>query len=234
MRAVLLAGGRGTRLRPYTTVLPKPLMPVGDKSILEILVAQLQHSGFRRLTISLGHLAHLVKAVIGNGDSWEVSVDYSIEDSPLGTAGPLALVPELNETFLVLNGDVLSNLDFDELLSFHKKQEACVTIASHKRRIDVDYGVLRRSGRLLEGYDEKPVIDYEVSMGIYVIEPRVLQYIQPNEYMDFPDLVQFLLTEGEDVAVFDFDGIWFDLGREEDFKSVQKQLPELRTKISFL
>ncbi len=234
MRAVLLAGGKGTRLRPYTTVLPKPLMPVGDKSILEILIAQLQDSGFHKVTISLGHLAHLVRAVIGNGDKWDVAIDYSIEDVPLGTSGPLALVPELDETFLVLNGDILCNIDFRELLAFHREQGACLTIAAHARRVDIDYGVLYKSGHVLKNYDEKPSIDYEVSMGIYVFEPEVLQYIQPNTRMDFPDLIQILMNEGKDIAVFGFDGIWYDLGREEDFKSVQKQLPDLKKSISSL
>lgn len=234
MQAVVLAGGKGTRLRPYTAILPKPLLPVGDRPILEVLIRQLRNCGIDRLTISLGHLAHLVQAVLGNGHKFGIKIDYAIEDFPLGTCGPLSLIERPDEPFFVLNGDVLTNLDFTELMEFHRARTGYITIAGHKRQVAIDYGVLRRVGDILHQYDEKPVIDYEVSMGVYVFDPYVLKYIQPNTYIDFPDVIKILLANHERVSIYEFDGIWYDLGRQEDFVEVQDRLETLRTRIAFL
>lgn len=234
MRAVVLAGGKGTRLRPYTAILPKPLLPVGDRPILEVLIRQLRSFRIDRVTISLGHLAHLVQAVLGNGDQFGITIDYAIEDSPLGTCGPLSLVETPDEPFLVLNGDVLTDLDFGKLMEFHRSRKGFVTIAAHKRQVAIDYGVLRKDGEVLEHYDEKPVIDYEVSMGVYVFDPYVLNYIKPRTYMDFPDLIKILLTNNEPVSIYEFNGIWYDLGRQEDFVFVQDRFSELKDRVLFL
>ena len=217
MRAVILAGGQGTRLRPYTTILPKPLMPVGDKAIVEIIIDQLKHHGFNHITVALGHLAHLIQAVLGNGDRHQMTVDYSIEDVPLGTSGPLALIEDLDGPFLVMNGDILSNIDFNEVVRFHKEQDAIATIAVHKRLVKIDYGVLNRSGYALLNYQEKPVFDYEVSTGVYVLDSSVLRYIIPSTRLDFPDLIQRLVGNREKVACYPFSGIWYDLGRRRRF-----------------
>ncbi len=234
MRAVILAGGKGTRLLPYTTILPKPLMPVGERAILEILIRQLQECGFNNLTICLGHLAHIVQSVLSNGNKFRSRITYSIEDVPLGTSGPLSLVPGLDGTFMVVNGDVLCNLDYGELIRFHRSRNASLTIATHQRTVHVDYGIVHTSGDRLTKYEEKPVIKYQVSMGVYVFEPSVLKYIPPCTYLDFPDLVQTLLRQGEHVCQYPFDGIWFDLGRIEDFQEVHDRYEDLKKAIPFL
>jgi NDP-sugar pyrophosphorylase family protein len=181
----------------------------------------------------VGHLAHLIQAVLGDGDRFKVKIDYSVEDFPLGTAGPLAEVNGLDDTFLVVNGDVLTNLDFRSLRNFHRDSGAVATVAIHKRWVNINYGVVRRSGDLLAQYDEKPTIDYEVSMGVYVFESRILDFIPGESYLDFPDLVRILLDAGERVAVYSSDGIWYDLGRPEDFQAAHDELDDLRNRIPF-
>jgi NDP-mannose synthase len=233
MRAIVLAGGKGTRLLPYTTIVPKPLLPIGDQSIIEILIRQLCHGGFDRITIALGHLAHLFQAYLGNGNRFGVEIDYRIEDKPLGTSGPLGTLEGLPETFMVLNGDVLTDLDFRDLVRTHKQNCSAFTVASHRRTVSIDYGVIHREENRLVRYEEKPVIHYEVSMGVYVVEPLVLRYIAPSEYQDIPDLIKLLLKSGEKVCSHPYDGIWFDLGRAEDFQEVHGSLEVLSQKIPF-
>jgi NDP-sugar pyrophosphorylase family protein len=206
-------------------------MPVGDQAILEILLRQIKNAGYHRITIALGHLAHLVQAVVNNGQSPDIKIDYSIEDQPLGTSGPLSLIPNLNETFLVLNGDVLTDLDFQKMLEFHRDNNAVATIATHKRVVNINYGVIRKNGFAVTGYDEKPAIHYEVSMGIYLFEPSVLDHIPHGSHLDFPDLVDILLGHDLSVVSYPHEGIWFDLGRIEDFHQVQAAADKLRKAI---
>lgn len=220
-KAVVLAGGRGTRLRPYTSVLPKPLMPIGEKSILELVLGRLKTSGIAEVTLCVGYLSHLIRAVIGN-ETAGVQIRYVEEREALGTAGPLRLVPDLDSTFITMNGDVLTTLDFDELIRVHREQKNLLTIATHERLIKVDYGVLRlglngRSDRVL-AYLEKPEMTSAVSMGIYVLEPEALRYIPKDGYFDFPDLVRALLDAGEPVGAYPFEGLWFDIGRRDDYE----------------
>src|SRR3954469_18278296 len=180
-RAVILAGGKGTRLRPYTTVLPKPLMPVGDRPILDVVVRQLRHRGFGRITVSTGYLAELIEAFFGDGGRHGVPIDYVREDEPLGTAGALALVDGLDDDFLVMNGDVLTDIDYRELLDHHRENDAIATIATHRRHIEVSLGVLEfgdgSDATRVTDYHEKPEFDYEASMGVYCFSPRVLEFI---------------------------------------------------------
>jgi NDP-mannose synthase len=222
-RAVILAGGKGTRLAPYTTVLPKPLMPIGDRAILDVVVRQLESHGYRRLTFAVGYLAHLVKAVFGDGQEWGVSIEYHEEEQPLGTAGPLALVEGLDETFLAMNGDVLTTLDYGGLLELHRRAGNAMTIATHRRTVRTEYGVLHVDGAhgetgRVSGYEEKPELDYTVSMGVYVIEPAALAHIPRGERFDIPDLVLALLDAGEPVGSHLFDGYWLDIGRHDDYE----------------
>ena len=189
MRAIILAGGKGTRLLPYTTVLPKPLMPVGGQPIVGIVIRQLHYYGFSHITLALGHLAHLIKAVLQNGHDPGLRIDYSMESHALGTTGPLALIDGLQDTFLVMNGDVLTDINFRDVMEFHRTQNASATIVVHRRTVRIDYGVLQRTGFTLLSYEEKPSLDYEVSTGIYVFSKRILDYVEPNKYLDFPDLV---------------------------------------------
>jgi NDP-mannose synthase len=235
MRAVILAGGKGTRLEPYTTILPKPLMPIGDMPILEILLRQMKRAGINHAVLTVGHLASLLRAYFGNGKEWGLDITYSLEQIPLGTAGPIALVKGLEKTFLVSNGDVLTTLDIKKLLAFHKSKGGIATIAAHRRQVKIDLGVIQMDGdERVSGYIEKPTSEYTVSMGVYVFEPRVLNYIPVGEYLDFPDLILKLIARGETVNGYTFDGYWMDLGRpddyiqaNEDFSNMKKQfLPE--------
>lgn len=218
MKAIILAGGKGTRLAPYTYILPKPLMPVDHMPILEVLIRQMKAFGVTDITLTVGHLASLIESFFQDGCRWDLKISYSHEEHPLGTAGPLARVQGLDDTFMVTNGDVLTNLDFKELYRYHKSLGGIATIASHRRQVKIDYGVLKlNGGSEVTGYDEKPTIEYLVSMGVYIFEPAVLKYIVRDEYLDFPDLVLKLISAGEKVISFPFDGYWMDLGRPDDY-----------------
>jgi len=218
MKAIILAGGKGTRLAPYTKILPKPLLPIGDMPILEVILRQLKHAGIQDVVLTVGHLSGLLKTFFRNGEELGLNITYSYEKSPLGTAGPLSLVEGLDETFVVANGDVLTTLDLSDLIRFHKEQKALTTIAMHHREVKIDYGVLEWNGHnQIVSYTEKPSIDYWVSMGVYIFEPAVLAYIPKGQYLDFPDLVKKLLAAGENVAGYRFDGYWQDLGRPDDY-----------------
>jgi NDP-sugar pyrophosphorylase family protein len=233
---VILAGGRGARLAPYTSVLPKPLMPIGDRSILEIVIRGLEREGFDRIVLSVGYLSHLIRAVFetvrngnGNGNGkpggGHAEIVYLHEEEPLGTAGPLRLLDEFDDTYVVMNGDLLTTLSIRELVEHHRRQGNALTIASQARKTRMDYGVLHvehegpGAGRIT-AYDEKPEITSIVSMGIYVLEPHVRGFIPPGRF-DFPDVVQALLAAGERVGSYLFDGLWFDIGRHDDYERAQ-------------
>jgi NDP-sugar pyrophosphorylase family protein len=230
MKAVVLAGGKGTRLAPYTKVLPKPLMPIGeDMPILEILLRQLKRHGVNEVTLAVGYSAGLLRAFFQDGKRLGLTLKYSFEDRPLGTAGPLALIPAPREPFLVTNGDVLTTLDFSALIEHHRRSRAVATIASYVKQVRIDLGVIQ-SGPSQEvvGYSEKPTYSFLVSMGIYVFEPRVLSYIVPGEHLDFPDLVLRMVGGGEVIQSFPFDGYWMDLGRVEDYEQAVADFGRLR------
>jgi NDP-sugar pyrophosphorylase family protein len=221
-RAVVLAGGKGTRLAPYTSVLPKPLMPIGDRSILEVVLGQLAGSGIKDVTLCVGYLAHLIEAVLENRTIDGIQISYVHEEDALGTAGPLRLVDDLPSTFIAMNGDVLTTLDYGALLAFHRASGNALTIATRDRPIQIDYGVLHLgengSADRVHAYSEKPKMTSTVSMGIYAVEPEALQYIPPHGAFDFPDLVQALLDNGEQVGAYRYDGLWFDIGRRDDYE----------------
>ena len=224
-RAVILAGGKGTRLAPYTTVLPKPLMPLGDRAILDVVVRQLASYDFRDLVFAVGYLAHLIRAVFGDGSTHGVSIDYCEEEEPLGTAGPLSQVDGLDDTFLVMNGDVLTSLDYAGLYEAHRDSGHALTIATHRRVLRSEYGVLHLDGHAegastqrVNGYEEKPEIPYIVSMGVYMLEPRAVDHIPVGKAFDIPDLVLALLAAGEPVGSFLYDGYWLDIGRHDDYE----------------
>jgi NDP-mannose synthase len=232
-RAVILAGGKGSRLGPYTTVLPKPLLPVGDRAILDVVVHQLRSFGFTDLTLAVGYLGHLVRAVMGDGSNHGLSISYHDEEEPLGTVGPLATIDDLDDSFLVMNGDVLTALDYSELVNIHRESGNVLTIASHRRTVHTEYGVLHLDGnagetRLVTGFEEKPAIPYVVSMGVYVLEPRALDFVNDGEYLDLPDLVLRLLDAGEPVGSYLYEGYWLDIGRHEDYEKALMEFEELR------
>lgn len=229
MKAVILAGGKGTRLAPYTKILPKPLMPVGDMPILEIILRQMRRAGVEEVCLAVGHLAELLRAFFQDGSRLGLRLSYCYECQPLGTAGPLANVPGLDDTFLVANGDVLTTLSLPDLVDFHRTQQAVATIAAHHRRVKIDLGVLRcNGGQRVNGYVEKPSYDYLASMGIYVFEPRVLNYIPRDAYLDFPTLIQTLIAANEPVVSYPFQGYWEDLGRPDDYERAVRDFEALR------
>ena len=230
MKTVVLAGGKGTRLAPYSKILPKPLMPIGEIPVLEIVLLQMKKAGLTDFILTVGHMAELLRAFFGNGERWGINIEYSMEDIPLWTAGPLTLIADkLDSTFVVTNGDVLTTLDFNALIDYHKSSDSIATIASHSRKVNIDLGVLQFNNEdQLTGYIEKPTYNFDVSMGIYVFEPRVLEFLRYNQYLDFPDLVLLLIQSGEKVKRFGFDGYWQDLGREEDYEQALQEFERLR------
>ncbi len=231
MKAVILAGGRGTRLAPYTTVLPKPLMPVGDKPILDIVIHQLRYYGFTEITLAVGYLSELLRAYFGDGSRFGVSIDYSYEDQPLGTAGPISLIDGLDEPFLVMNGDILTTLNFGELMKYHQASDAAATITTYPRSVKIDLGVLEfDENDYLARYIEKPTHHYHVSMGVYVFSPRVRQHIPRGERLDLPDLMRNLMSFGDSVRCYRCDGYWLDIGRIDDYQIAVQDFEQNRSK----
>ena len=231
MRAVILAGGKGTRLAPYTTVLPKPLMPIGEMPILEIVIRQLERHGFNDLTLAVGYLAELLMAYCGDGSKFNVKLNYSREEQPLGTAGPIALVSDLDDSFLVMNGDLLTTIDYSVMLKYHKERGALATVACYQRDVKIDLGVIEvDSDNWVANYIEKPTYHYSVSMGIYLFEPEVLQYIPKNQHLDLPELVINLMKAGKKVNVYNFDGYWLDIGRHDDYERAIEEFSHHREK----
>ncbi|MGH2893373.1 MAG: sugar phosphate nucleotidyltransferase [Solirubrobacteraceae bacterium] len=228
MRAVILAGGLGMRLRPYTTILPKPLVPVGDRPILEHIIRRLADCGVTSVDVCVGHLGELIRVYFSQQDKLPEDLDlrWHWEDAPLGTAGALGTVPGLDETFIAMNGDVLTTLDYRELVAYHRAHDAVLTVATKSKRVEIDLGVVENSGGLITDYREKPSLDYQVSMGIYVYEPRVLDYL-PDGLCQFPDLVLKLLDAGERVAAFPSDAEWYDIGTMQEYELAMQAL-ELR------
>jgi NDP-sugar pyrophosphorylase family protein len=231
-RAVVLAGGLGMRLRPYTTILPKPLMPVGDRPILDVIVRQLRRHGFERLTIVTGHLAELIEAFFGDGEKHGIAIDYFREDEPLGTVGALPLLDGLEGDFLVMNGDVLTDLDFGDFLDEHAANGAAASIAAQHKEVQVSLGVLEfddaEDDARLTGYVEKPTYRYEVSMGVYAFSARALDHIEPGQRLDFPDLVLRLLDAGEVVRARRSEDYWLDIGRHDDYETAMDEFERLR------
>lgn len=223
MRAIILAGGRGTRLAPYTAILPKPLMPVGEMPILEIVIRQLAYHGIRNITLAVGYLAELLMAYCGDGSKFGVKLNYSREEQPLGTAGPISLIPDLNETFLVMNGDLLTTINYMSMWDYHRERGAIATLASYQRQVKIDLGVIESEDGWLKDYIEKPTYHYAVSTGIYIFEPDVLKFVKHAQRLDLPDLVLRLVQEGHKVNIFNFDGYWLDIGRHDDYDAAVQE-----------
>lgn len=231
MHAVILAGGKGTRLRPYTTLLPKPLMPIGEEhSILEIALTQLATCGFSRVTLAIGHFGELIRSYIGDGSRWGVGIDYtSPEEVPLGTMGPvLRILDQLPEDFLVMNGDVLTDLDYSDLMRRHSESGAPLTVATYQREVQIDYGVLTTSDGQVVEFAEKPTIGYRVSMGIYACSKRILTSYPPGMPFGFDELVLDMLARGTPPRDYAFGGYWFDIGRPEDYDRVNAEFGLIR------
>ncbi|MFJ8588719.1 sugar phosphate nucleotidyltransferase [Streptomyces sp. NPDC093595] len=219
MHAVILAGGKGVRLRPYTTALPKPLVPIGDQhAILEIVLRQLACAGFTSCTLAIGHLGQIIRAYVGNGSRWGMDIDYSAEESPLGTIGPLLTMRDrLPESFLVMNGDILTDLDYADLLRRHTEGDAPLTIATYSRKVHIDFGVLTTDAGKVVAFSEKPSMDCRVSMGVYGISRSTLDGYTPGLPLGFDELILDLLKSGDAPHAYEFDGYWLDIGRPDDY-----------------
>jgi NDP-sugar pyrophosphorylase family protein len=226
--AIILAGGKGTRLRPYTVVLPKPLMPIGEFPILEVIIRQLATAGFTHITLAVNHQAEIIKAFFMDGSKWGIRIDYSLEDKPLGTMGPLKLIKDLPDNFLVMNGDILTDLDYADFHDAHARHGEIFTISSYVREQLIDYGVLETAeGRLL-GLREKPRMNYEVSMGVYMMTNRALEFIPANTAYGFDNLMHDLVAAGQSVTVRKFSGYWLDIGRPDDYAQAIDEFESMR------
>lgn len=230
-RAVVLAGGKGSRLRPYTVVLPKPLMPIGEYPILEVILRQLARQGFDRVTLAVNHQAEIVRAFCGDGSKWGIAIDYSLETAPLSTIAPLKLIADLPENFLLMNGDVLTDLPMGKLYQEHVSQNRQFTIAASERTHIVDYGVLHASENQLTGFEEKPKIQYLVSMGIYIVSRSALDRVPLGQKFGFDDLMLDMLAHKESVHVERYSGYWLDIGRVDDYMRAVEEFEERRQQL---
>lgn len=228
--AVILAGGKGVRLRPYTTRLPKPLVPIGEQySILEIILSQLSRQGFDSITLAIGHLGPLIKAFVGDGSRWGLNIHYEQEETPLGTIGPLLCFRDfLPEHFIVMNGDVLTNLDYAAMLDRHIVSAAPLTIATFEREVRIDFGVLQSNDGLITAFQEKPALNYAVSMGVYALSKRTLTGYPAGQPFGFDDLVLDLLARNTAPASHPFEGYWLDIGRPDDYDQANQQFESLK------
>jgi NDP-sugar pyrophosphorylase family protein len=228
-RAIILAGGKGTRLKPYTVALPKPLVPIHELPILEIIIKQLSSQGFTHITITVNHLSELIKAFFGDGSKWGLTIDYSLEKQPLSTMGPLTLIEKLPDNFLVLNGDVLTDLKFDDFLDLHSKNGSIFTIASYSRIEKSEYGVLEINNKHeLVNFFEKPERLLPVSMGVYAVSKDVLNYIPKNTFFGFDHLMLELINTDRKPIVHPFSGYWMDIGRPSDYEQATDDFETMR------
>jgi len=231
-RAVILAGGLGTRLNPYTIILPKPLMPVGEYPVLEIVIRQLAYHKFKQITMAVNHQADLIQAFFGDGSKWNIHIDYSVEDIPLSTMGPLKLIKNLPEDFLVMNGDILTDLDYGELFDEHIKKGSIFTIASSIREQISEFGILEVDEKdFLTGFKEKPVVKFQVSTGIYMLNKKVLHYLPNGRPCGFDKLMLDLLKSKEKIKVKKHLGYWLDIGRADDYVQANKEFDGIRNKL---
>lgn len=227
MLAVILAGGKGTRLKPYTYVLPKPLVPVGEKPILAILVNQLKRDGITDLVFCVNHMAELIMAYFGNGEKFGVNIRYSMEDKPMGTIAPLKLIADLPQNFLLMNGDLLTDLSFKEIYQTHVQRQSLITVGTYNRSVDIDFGVMQIEQNRVTGFIEKPRYLYNVSMGIYVFNKRVLDFVPDQQYFGFDHLMLTLLAAQEPIDIYPFKGYWLDIGRLEDFDRANQDIEKI-------
>lgn len=233
MRAIILAGGQGTRLRPYTTLIPKPLVPLGGRyAILEVVLKQLQAAGFTHVTLAVNHLAHLIAAYFSDGSRLGLKIDYSFEDEPLGTIGPLTLIQDLPENFLVMNGDILCDLDYRRFFAEHCASAAATSVAVFRRDVKVDFGVLQYyKDRRLKQFIEKPTYSFDVSMGIYCLNRSVVAALPKARPYGFDNLMTDGLEKDLDIRISPFNGYWLDIGRPADYEYADTNFEELAKRL---
>lgn len=231
MQAILMAGGQGRRLRPITAVLPKPLVPIGDISVLEMVLRQLRWYGFDNVVLCVGYRSELIMAVVGDGRRYGLDVRYEVEEEPLGTIGPLARIDRLEDNFLVMNGDICTDLDFGFLLRWHKAHEAPASVSLHPRREKLELGIihLSDSGERLTGFEEKPEFSFYVAMGVNAFRRSVVELIPSNGAFGFDDLMSTMLARNTDIRAFRHDGFWLDIGRPDDYQRMLDEFPSRET-----
>lgn len=228
-RAVILAGGKGRRLAPYTFVIPKPIVPIGTTPIIEIVLRQLAHHGYHHVSIALGHMSEIVRAVAGDGTKFGIRIDYSDEHEPRGTIGPLRLIRDLPDDFLVLNADLLTDIDFSALWDFHRGHGGVATVATYVKTTRLELGVLETDdAERIRVFTEKPVLRHKVSMGIYAFNRAVLDYIPEGRHFGFDGLMEALLSREQAVHSYLFGGRWLDIGIPADFERAQEEFEQNR------
>ena len=223
MRAVILAGGKGTRLKPYTITLPKPLVPIVDQPILELIIQNLEKQGINELDVCVNHMGHLIESYFGGGSSYGVKIKYYYEKIPLGTVAPVKLIEDLPDNFIVMNGDVLTDLSFRDLFDEHMSSKSALTVATFQREEKIDYGVIKydQQHRVYD-FIEKPKYRWDVSMGIYVFNKSIFTYVPDDAYFGFDSLMATLLRNGELVKVHPHNGYWMDIGRPSDYEQANE------------
>jgi len=230
MKALILAGGKGTRLLPYTAVLPKPLMPIGETPILEIIIRQLKKYDISEIILSVGYMAGLIETFFGDGKRFGVTITYSMETQPLGTAGPISLIPDFNSSLLVMNGDVLTSLNYRNLIKYHNKNKAIMTVGMSTQSYQNPLGYVEHDERnMITHYVEKPVYQYDVSMGIYIMEPKILNYIGKGKHLDIPELVNILVANNQKVVGYHSTDYWLDMGKHDNYIKVNEDFMNNRS-----
>ena len=235
MRAIILAGGKGTRLKPYTTIIPKPLVPIGNEMpIMEVVIRQLAKCGFKHVTIAVNHMANLIMAFFGDGSRWDVKIDYSLEDKPLSTIGPLTLIADLPPNFLVMNGDILCDLDYKEFYDYHVKRSNEVTVSVYKRETRIDFGVIKfDADNIITEFIEKPTYHFDVSMGIYCLSRSVVEQLSKGAAYGFDNLMIDGIRKKQKIEAKLFNGFWLDIGRPDDYDNANENYPQLKKRLGF-
>jgi NDP-mannose synthase len=231
--AVILAGGKGTRLKPFTNSLPKPLIPLGNTPVLELIIQQLKLYGFTNITLAVGHLSELIKAYFGDGAKWGVNLHYVFESHPLGTAGPLLNIPNLSDDFLVLNADLVTELNLADLFETHVKQGNMATLAVNQRTTQIEFGVLELAGERhqITQFNEKPTLVHSVCMGIHALNKQALSYLNPNEFCGIDQLMARMMNDGHAIYAFPFEGYWLDIGRHTDYETAQADFERMQHRL---
>jgi NDP-sugar pyrophosphorylase family protein len=234
MHAVILAGGKGTRLLPFTKVFPKPLVPIGEKPILDTIIRQLKYFGFNRITLAVGHMAEMFYTFAGNGEQYGIKIDYCYEEEPLGTVGPLGEVEFTEDNFLVMNGDLITNLDFRDIILHQMNSNSIATIGTFKKDFKIELGIINSNDENhIIDYIEKPIYSFNVSMGIYAFNLKILQYIEPKKYLDFPKLVNNLIADNQIIDSYLFEGHWLDIGNHSDYAKATEEYETIKKELNF-
>ncbi len=230
MKAVILAGGEGKRLRPYTYILPKPLLPIGERPILDLSLERLKKQDIKEVILAVNYKAEIFEMIFGDGFSRDMKIHYTKEEKPLGTAGPIKNAEEyLTEDFLVINGDIITELNIKEVADFHKKNMADITVVTREIEVPIDFGIIKSEGINIVGWEEKPKIKSEISSGIYIFNPSILKHIPKNEFCNMNDLVKDVIKKGCKVYKFPYNGIILDVGHMKDYEEAAKILENMKS-----